>query len=368
MAYVNPGAGNVQVIGGAGMALQVAFSKNPARFTHLNALKRIPSAKIIGPYAEYDADDVARIETADEASNWRDGTNRPAHSNIRHEIRTFNCERWADTAAVGTLAIQQSEIDTVVAQSTGITTRLMLRKARDFEKLATDPANLTHAEPSGTTDIGGKLDAATSANPYIRRAFHYAVNAIVLAGRGAVALSDIHAIMGAKTAKKLAGTSELKDWLFNHNQSIAAFQQSDIFQAYGLPPRLYGVKIHIANESFVTSKQGAASVTSRFMFQDLGTVSGSAVKDPIVFYVRTGGDRPGALQDFHEPLNAGDLNTAPVNPQDISTFAEVYEQDIMVETMADQWNRIQNIGVSANFDHIVTSRRTGLLLRDVLTT
>jgi hypothetical protein len=367
MSFVQPGPTNVQVASpspGGTIAMQVGFSKNPSRFSYLNAIQRVPSERTLGVYAEVDADAVARITSSDEAQNWPDGTKRPEHENIPHEIRPFLTQRDSQTARLGNLTIDQAQIDVLTSHIKGKASLMMLKKMRDFEKLATDPTQVSYADAAGTSAIGGKLSAATVAAPYVQRGFNYAVRQIIQGTNGAVRAGDIQAIMSYESAQELAETAEIKAWLQNNPAAVAAFQHDELFQTFGLPPVMYGVSLVVTNESLVTSEEGASSTVRRNMFQGLGTRSSVDVNTPIVFSVKEGGAKA-PLQPVNEPLNAADLNAA-VNPVGYSAFIEIYKEDMTVETKVDDWNRVTEIGVTSDWVHKLTSTRSAFMLTDAI--
>lgn len=373
MTFVSPGAGNVQVIGpsnpNAQVALQVGFSKNPARFSYLNAVHRIPSAKTLGVYVEYNADDVARLTSADEDPNWKDGTNRPAPRNISHEIREFQTERDSQTARLGNLTIDQDQIGVVPAQLKAKASLMQLKKSRAFEKLVTDPAVMTQ-QNTMTALGGGKIGSATTATPYIQKTFNAAKRTIRTNTNGAVSGRDIICMLSESAAAAIAESNEFKDWAHNHRSTIEMFQNTEIFENYGLPPRMHGVGLVVAAESLVTSEETAdktAAATRRELFAGLGTVSSLTVGTPLVFLSREGGVS-GPLQPNAEPLNANDLNdfNTPVNEASQATVIEIYKEDMTVENKVDQWNRVTDMGVTSDWVHKVTSVRSGYLVRDAL--
>ncbi len=371
MAFVNPGAGNVLLPGpttnvGATIALQTAFSKNPSRFSYLNAVRRIPTAKTVGVYAETNADDVARIVSGQEKPNWRDGAARPEPENIDHEIRTFQTQRNSEVAQLGNLTISNDQVGVVASHSSGKAHLAMLKKMLAFETLVTDPAILTQ-HYTATALGGGKVGSATSANSYIQKMFNGAKKAIQLNTNGAVGTSDIIAVMGVETASTIAESPETKDWLQSNPWAVNAFQGDDIFETYGLPPKLHGVRILVANESVVTSEKGAGTTTRRSLFEGLGTVSAQTVGTPIVFLTREGGAR-GKLQPFAEPLDAGDLNgmSTPVNTISNDTVLEIFHEDMTSETEVDNWNRVTKMAVTDNYVHKIGSVRGAVLVRDAV--
>ena len=311
---------------GTQMDLQIAYAKNPARYSHLRCLQRIPSAKIRGPYLEMDPNSAARVLN-NGAQNWADNSLRPPHRNAPHRIREFNTERDSKTAQLGLLATEQAQFALERMHAADKATEAMNNKLAQFERIATDPAVLTAVRPASDSDIGGALDTGTSANKRVKKAFNKMVREIIREGRGAVALNQIGCWMGPTTASKIAETAEVSDFLAGSPAARDLIMHGGEYNTFGLPANLYGVDITVANESFVTSKEAE-----------------------------------------DEPINSDDLNAAPANPASPVTFTEFYHEDMTVETFDDRENRVRRLHVTNNYDHKGTSPRTGRILRDVFGT
>jgi hypothetical protein len=362
MAFVHPSSTNVQVAGPAAaqqMVLQTAFAKNPAKFSHLQTIQRVPSARHLGVWSQMNPDDMARIESADESPNWRDGTRRPRAQSFRFEIKPFVLDRDSQNAELGSETIDQSQFALQANYFAALANKAMLKKQRDHESVVTNVANVTNNADTTIGDIGGKLDAGTEAAPYVKRAFDYVKATIQQNTNGAVGLGEIVAYMGLETARKISRTAEIQAYLKGNPFSIDALKSSANFRAFQLPPELYGITLVIANESIVTSAEGASSTTRRGVMQGLG----GTVVDPIFFGTVQGG----GLQQVEAALNVGDENAAVNVPTSHTSVVEIYSEDMNTEQRLDAWHRIAEMGVANRWQHVITSPASCFLLRDVLT-
>lgn len=121
---------------------------------------------------------------------------------------------------------------------------------------------------SGHTDTatnwgGAKWDQGTSTNPYIKRAINAMVNQITLATLAVVQHRDLCLVVSPTVARAMASSAEIHDYVkADAGIRVVKGEELSLLDRWGLPERLYGVKVMVENSVKVTNQKGAARSAS----------------------------------------------------------------------------------------------------------
>lgn len=261
--------------------LAVAFSRNVKTFPWLKAIQMVESPKNQGYYLKLTAQEAARVvQHQDYAWGW--GQERPQHP---EGLESFNflpfiAQRQDYGFNLDDDTERQSEWDVAEEHAKIHAAKAMTDRSIKIIEVATNTANWqTSADPdlssnhtaSATAFVGGQLDLGTSTSPYIKKFIDKASVLIQLDTLGTVAADQMHMIMNPNTARLLAESAEIHDYLKGSPDAMHEIRTGSTPNARygpGLPSTIYGMDIVVDNTVRVTSRKGAATLTKAFAFPD----------------------------------------------------------------------------------------------------
>lgn len=248
--------------------LIVGYSRNVDSFSINKYTQIVPTTKNQAYYLYVDGSTAVRLTSSDLRNHvWPDGQERPAGLNDVAEfqfnpIATF---RHSYEFTLGNMAVEQADWD-VVSINSGLTAvRSMTARTQNVVTALTG-ASWGSNTATATAAGGGYFNAGTSTNPIFKKIVNYARRGIRNATYAAVQHDQVMCVMSAKAAENLSESAEIVDYLKSSPFSQAAIRGDvpmlNANAQYGLPDRMYGCPIIIEDAQKVTSKRGAASVTT----------------------------------------------------------------------------------------------------------
>jgi hypothetical protein len=245
--------------------LIVDYSRGRNDFAINEIVQITPVDKPQGYYTKFDPTAQARL-LSDNLAVWKDGQALPISDQMKQEVdfKPFFCERYAEAAAFGDVTTGVSEWDVIKQHSNIVASRLMLRRTRALYTLLGTSGNYLSGHTATATALGGGvLGGATTANLYIKKTFNAAANQISKATMGLVGKDSLSVIMSPTVAYALSQTSEVHEAMI---QSQFAEGQLDgdgkWARNFGLPPKLYGIRVIVDPAIEVTTKQNISSTAT----------------------------------------------------------------------------------------------------------
>lgn len=336
--------------------LRVAFSRNPNSFPVASYLKMVGTTKNTGYWKRWLGQAHARV-IDDKRFAWPYGKPRPQpvenamfeYVEFREKRRTFGYDFDQET-------VDQADEDTVAIERAGKAALCMTARTARVATLLTTTSNwatsadgnLSANHYSTSSAFGyGDLSAGSATDPRLFNTVNKIAEIITKDSLGIV--SDVPAttsmIMNPTTARKLAGSQELVEYLKGSPSAYARIVGRLHRNAqFGLPEELFGHNLIIENTVKVTSER-RATLAQSFAFPD----------DTIAIVTRYG--------DIDGHFNAAN-NTAGT---DFSTATAFYKEDMTVEEFSDTKNRLLDGYVTEQIIEVLTCPATGYLLTSVFT-
>jgi hypothetical protein len=267
VAYAFPGGVNTFVPSHeASDSLVVGFSRNPKKFKLPEYAKYIPVKQGAGYYLQLNAQEGARIINSDLADLvWPDGTEAPLGNNDTESFQfvKFLTKRYITPFNIGFKATEQADWE-VIAVNAGVAAQKMMTARTMFAWNILGTAANYGSNTSTATALGnGLLDQATQSSPYIKKCIRAACEAILQSTIGVVNRDDLIMVMNPHTAGLLSESPEIMQYFVNNVYALAQARGDAAGQntAWGLPDRLYGIKVVVEDAVRITSKKLAPVVT-----------------------------------------------------------------------------------------------------------
>jgi hypothetical protein len=322
--YAYPGASNTYVKNPEATGyMKVAFSRNPEDFPLAEYAQYREVSKDQGLYLQIRTEQAARLVGKSLREYvWPDGADRPRRNNGTSDFRflDYRTERYDFDFTLGYKAEKQADWNIKDTESNLHAQQAMTARTVAIGNLLSTTANWDASHVSDVAAIAGNSgswEISTSGRQDIKRSVNYAVKLIHQHTLGVVKKKkDLRLVMNPNTAQKIGESQEIVEYL---KSSPAAKQQLgvddehfDVYDDYGMPKRLYGIKVVIEDTVVVTSARGAASTTYDY-----------PMADGDVFLL----SRPGGL-----------VTNAAAGPTFSTCMVFLYEE-MTVETLDDPNNR-----------------------------
>ncbi len=264
-----PGGGpNTFVPGLESSNALVAFARNPRNFPYNTYVRTMPVSKSKAHYARIDTENAARI-IGDNAEEWAWAENDPAPALSKgttnthdHDFPSFQTKRYAPGFGLGGKSVEEADFDLIQTHSA-----MLQQQAATIRALKVSSVLSTAGNYGGTATAtaagGGKFDASSAANMYIKKAINHVVEQINLQTMGVVQRHHIHMVVSLKMAHAMAETGEIQGILQQSPFALGSLKGDvEVAVAGGLPPRLYGLGgVTVEDTVRVSTKKGAASTT-----------------------------------------------------------------------------------------------------------
>lgn len=316
----------------------IGFSRNPKDFGLANYAQIKSVTKESGYYLQLDQFNAMRLVggSIDEFV-WPDGSPRPVLNNNGLEFRylDYRTVRRDFGQPIGQKSIDQADWDVSGAQEQQLSQKAMTARTRQAHAalaLAGNWDTSHRVDVTAIPGVTGQWSGALSTNAWIRRSINYAIKQIKLDTGAKVKEDDMLLVLNPTSAYMISQTQELLDHL---KQSPVAYEQvrggTGKFSSYGLPDKLFGLKIHVEDAVMVTSPKGAATVTNSFIMGDG------------IAYILS---RPGGIE-------------APVGGPTFSTVTTFALEEMTVEKKVDTDNRRTEMHVVDDTITLVTAPVSG---------
>jgi hypothetical protein len=305
--------------------IQIEFTRSPNKFALTRYAQIVPVQAMAGYFLRIDEEETARVvQTQDNI--WPLGLDRPTGINSDFDFVSYACARYQSSFHIPQETARQAQWDVVASHARIAAAKMMtLRGYRAANLISTDTSYASanrytsYSASNGpghysnaTALINNNVIGSTPATDGVQELFRTAVEKIVQATNAAVSPSDICAVLNPNTARQLAGTDGVRDYVKNYPAALNFLQGDAQFATYGLPSQMFGVNVVVDDTVRVTNRKGATKSTSFFY--------GSQAAPGIAFV-----SRPGGMVGNEGPS--------------FSTVTIFAYEDMTVETLDDPWNR-----------------------------
>ena len=317
----------------------VGFSRNPDDFMLNKYIQVRKVSKDSGYYLQIDQYNASRIANGNiDDYVWTDGKNAPVLNDNGLEFRylDYRTVRRSFAQQLGNKSLEQADWTIDTAQADQLAQKAMtVRTVQAHQALALSGSwDAAHRKDVTTISGAGQWSSATSANTFIKKTINAAVKQIMLATNSKVRRKNLNLVLNPTTAMLIASTQEIVDHI---KQSPFAYSQikndESQWSEYGLPDKLYGLPIIVEDATINTAPKGVT--------QNQGFVMADAIA-----YILA---RPGTI-------------VAPTSGPSYSTATLFAYEEMTVETMKDQNNRLTNQRVVDDIVTVLTAPSAGFSL------
>ena len=250
-------------------ALQVEFTRTVNSFAITRYAQIVPTSKMTGYYLRQDVPDNVRITDTKEFA-WPLGNDRPTGKQNAFEFVSYSTERFAYPFYIPQESANQAAWD-VVAQHARSKAQLAMtaRTMRAASVLSTSGNwGSNYVATAATSPISaGSWTNSSVANAYIQKTIQAVMRQVSLSSGGAVAPNQLIMVISPTIAQIVSQAPETKEYVKNYPAALSFYQGSDTFSRWGIPPTLFGLGDVVVDDSVkVTSKKGAASLTSSYVY------------------------------------------------------------------------------------------------------
>ena len=330
--------------------LFVDFSRNKEDFKVLQYCQPVPVQNTVGLWYQMGLDQRARVLDTDGAKyTWAPGMDRPeSHDQSEYFSElAYRCRRRSYPDVIDKMMNEQAAWDERDRRSRSLAQLAMTFRTQAVITKLTDSTQYlsTHyldlSQNAQFTGQVGNWAASTSARMTIKNTLNYFKKQILLDTRAAVKSKDLLLVMGPDTASQISISQEIVELVKQNANGIDFLRNRGEFKKdnYGLPDKIYDTDYIIEDTVIVTSQRGLITQTASFVMP-YGTV--------LILH------RPNDL----EGIEGG---------RSFSTVSmHIYRNDdLMLEADTDNWNRVERIAVTDNFDVNMTAPVTGGLMINV---
>jgi hypothetical protein len=341
---VAPGGGNnafIPTFSAATGQIQIEFTRSVNRFPITQYAQIVPVQQMSGYYLKIDEQETARVVNTQDLQ-WPLGEDRPTGINSDFEFNQFTCQRFQTSFHIPQETARQAQWDVVASHARIAAAKMMTHRSLRMATQLTTSGNYTSSGGgqnyyANASDLVASTDITTDPDG-VQKIIRAAIERIVQNTVGAVSAKDILLVVNPITARIMATSVGVRDYVKNYPAALSFLKGDDTFAAYGLPQTLFGLGGVVVDDTVrVSSRKGATDARGFFY--------GTASAPGMVFV-----SRPGGLVGNEGPS----FSTATI-------FA--YE-DMTVETMEDPWNRRVRGSVTDNSATVLTAALSGLYIAD----
>lgn len=323
-------------------ALQVEFTRSVNQFGLTRYSQIVPVSQMQGYYLRQDNTDNMRILNSGRDYKWPLGQDVPTGIQNQFEFVAYLTDRKAYPFYIPTETNRQAAWDVVAQHARAKAQLAMTNRTREALTLLTTAGTWsgTGNYAVNTAALPGNSGAAAwgggTNNGYIQQGIQQMLQYIARQTGSVVRPQDTIMVIGPETARQIATSKEVRDYVVNYPAALPFLQGSDVFSRWGLPPTLFGLgEVVVEDAVQVTTVKGAT--TSKSFILGAGKVVLCS--------------RPGGL----------------VGAEGVASFSTLqvfaYE-DMTVEQFDDPKNRRIEGRVVDNSTPIVTSPLSGFYLAD----
>ncbi len=321
--------------------IQIEFTRAANRFPITQYAQIVPVQQMSGYYLRIDEEETARVVNTQDLQ-WPLGEDRPTGINNDIEWTQFTCQRFQSSFHIPQETARQAQWDVVASHARIAAQKMMtlrsLRMATQLTTAGNYTSGLNYFADAGTLTGSENITSANGVQIVIQNAIERIVQNTV----GAVSAKDIILVINPITARQIASSSGVTNYVKNYPAAFSFLKGDDTFAAYGLPQSLFGLGGVVVDDTVrVTTRKGSGSPARSFLYGDSNA--------PAMVFV----SRPGGLVGNEGPS----FSSATI-------FA--YE-DMSVETLEDPWNRRVRGSVTDNSATVLTAPLSALYIADANT-
>jgi len=319
--------------------IQIEFTRAVNRFPITQYAQIVPVQQMSGYFLRLDEEETARVVNTQDFQ-WPLGEDRPTGINSDFEFTQYTAQRFQTSFNIPQETARQAQWDIVASHARLAAAKMMTHRAYRMATALTTAANWTTGVNyfAAATDLVSGLTNGFAGTDGVQQIIRAAIEKIVQNTVGAVGPQDIIMIVNPTTARLMATSDGVRDYIKNTPHALNFLKGDATFAAYGLPQNLFGLGGVVVDDTVRVSTRKGGANTRGFFY---GTASA-----PGVVFV----SRPGGLVGNEGPS----FSTATV-------FA--YE-DMTVETLDDPWNRRVRGSVTDNSAAVLTAPLSGLYIAD----
>lgn len=320
--------------------LIVGFSRNTKDFAVNKYCKITPVKKKRGQYVYLNQADIARFAGGTTAQRkWAPGTLSPTglQNTQSFEYREFLTERYREPITMDSTAVDQAEWPILSTHSELAAQAMMTNRALLASTELTTTGNYAGSHVDTATNWGGGLwDAGTVTAPYLFRGLRAASQRIQVDTVGKLNYKNLCLVMNPNTAGRIAGSAEIHDYLARSPFALAQVKGDEPGQntMYGLPDRVYGVRLIIEDAVYNDDNKFAATVAGSYVFPDQKAVL--------------------LLSDEHQEKVEGSV--------DFNMMHMFVYEDMKVESWEDPKNRLTELTVTDDIQAKMVAPVTAVLV------
>lgn len=329
--------------------LIVSFSQDPKSFPIARYAKYQTVTKDTGYYLRFRNDERARIRNADLRDfYWADGQKAPE----RDPTEDFRWEDYRTRRYIFPFGFGQKAVDQADFPLMNITQEMAAHQAMVGRTLK--GATLLQTEAKWDLDCSGHYsdvtsidgvadywDVSTVSEANIERSLMYALEKIEVDTFGRVQQKDLLLLMNPATARRIAVSPEIKDFVKQQSGAPEVIQgKASWIGEYGLPKYLFGFETLVERTFYIPENAGATTQTRTFCLDD-----GNA------FLV----SRPGAV-------------TGSVGASAFSTLMYFFQEELTVMQKLDSDDRRYIGRVIEDYDVQLAAPRAGFWFQNVYNT
>jgi hypothetical protein len=321
--------------------IQIEFTRAANRFPITQYAQIVPVQQMSGYYLRIDEEETARVVNTQDLQ-WPLGEDRPTGINNDIEWTQFTCQRFQSSFHIPQETARQAQWDVVASHARIAAQKMMtlrsLRMATQLTTAGNYTSGLNYFADASTLTGSTNITSGNGVQIVIQNAIERIVQNTV----GAVSAKDIILVINPITARIMAATAGVTDYVKNYPAAFSFLKGDDTFAAYGLPQSLFGLGGVVVDDTVrVTTRKGSGSPARSFLYGDSNA--------PAMVFV----SRPGGLVGNEGPS----FSSATI-------FA--YE-DMSVETLEDPWNRRVRGSVTDNSATVLTAPLSALYIADANT-
>jgi hypothetical protein len=322
--------------------IQIEFTRSVNRFAITQYAQIVPVQAMSGYFLKVDEQETARVVNTQDFL-WPLGEDRPTGINSDFQFTQFTAQRFQTSFHIPQETARQAQWDIVASHARIAAAKMMTHRSLRMATQLTTTSNYTSSGggqnyyATGTAISGGTYTATDGVQKIIRAAIERIVQNTV----GAVSAKDILMVINPTTARLLASSDGVRDYVKNYPAALSFLKGDDTFASYGLPQSLFGLGGVVVDDTVrVSSRKGVTDARGFFY--------GTSAAPSMVFV-----SRPGGLVGNEGPS----FSTATI-------FA--YE-DMTVETLDDPWNRRIRGSVTDNSATVLTAPLSAVYIADIAT-
>lgn len=322
-------------------AIQIEFTRSVNSFALTQYAQIVPVSQTKGYYLKIDEEETARVVNTQDLQ-WPLGENRPTGVNSDFDFVSWTTQRFQSSFAIPYETSKQAQWDVVASHARIAAQKMMTLRSYRAASALTNSSNWTASLNYFTTATALGAGAYTSSGN-VQKIIRLACEKIIQNTVGVVRPQDILMIINPTTARLLAATADVTDYVKNYPAALEYLRGSRTFGLYGLPSDMYGLGGVVVDDTVRVSNRKIPNTTgtSRGFFYN-----NSSNKPQMVFV-----SRPGGLVGNEGPS--------------FSTCSIFAYEDMTVETSDDPWNRLTKGSVVDNSTIEVTAPLSGLFIDDI---